>query len=226
MIKALIFDFDGLIIDTEGPDYQAWSETFESFGCALPFAKWAAEIGTYGAFDPYDDLARQLGRPVDRAIIRERRHARFAALMEQQAILPGVERYLREAQQRGLRVGVASSSPRSWVAGYLVRFGLDMHFACLTCGDDVERVKPEPDLYIAALQQLGAQPHEAIAFEDSPNGALAAARAGIFCVAVPNPLTRQLTIAAANMQLTSLANLPLADLLAYIDSLPATRPAP
>jgi HAD superfamily hydrolase (TIGR01509 family) len=221
MIKALIFDFDGLILDTEGPDYQSWQETFASFECSLPLAKWAAEIGTYGAFDPYDDLARQLGRPIDRAVVAQRRRARFAELMERQMIFPGVEQYLLTAKERGLKLGVASSSPRSWVAGYLARFELDGSFDCLLCMDDVERVKPEPDLYIAALRALGAQPHEAIAFEDSPNGALAAARAGIFCVAVPNTLTRQLAIGAANLQLASLADVPLAELLARVGGIPA-----
>jgi HAD superfamily hydrolase (TIGR01509 family) len=217
MIKALIFDFDGLILDTEGPDYQAWQETYESFGCALPLAEWAAEIGTYGAFDPYEYLARQLGRPIDRAAVRARRRTRFAELIEQQAVLPGVEIYLREARERGLRVGIASSSPRSWVVGHLARFGLDQSFDCIKTADDVERVKPDPALYLAALDSLDAQAHEALAFEDSPNGALAATRAGIYCVAVPNRLTQQLALDAANLRLASLAELPLGALLAQID---------
>src|ERR1044071_9576975 len=114
MIKALIFDFDGLIVDTEGPEFQSWQEIYTSFGCVLPLAEWAAEIGTYGAFDPYDYLARQLGRPIDYAAIRARRHTRFDELMEQQTVLPGVEAYIRDAKQRGMRVGIASSSSRAW----------------------------------------------------------------------------------------------------------------
>jgi HAD superfamily hydrolase (TIGR01509 family) len=223
MIKALIFDFDGLIVDTEGPDYQAWQETYASFGCALPLEEWAAEIGTYGAFDPYDYLARQLGRPIDRAAIRERRRARFAELIEQQAVLPGVEGYLREARERGLRVGIASSSPRGWVVGHLARFGLDQSFDCIKTADDVERVKPDPALYLAALDALGVPAHAALAFEDSPNGALAATRAGIYCVVVPNRLTGRLAFDAANPRLASLAELPLAELLARVAATGAAR---
>jgi HAD superfamily hydrolase (TIGR01509 family) len=219
MIKALIFDFDGLIVDTEGPDYQAWQETYESFGCTLPLAEWAAEIGTYGAFDPYDYLARQLGRPIDRAAVQARRRARFAALIEQQAVLPGVEGYIQDAKGRGLRVGIASSSPRSWVVGHLVRFGLEQSFDCIKTADDVERVKPDPALYLAALDALGVQAQEAVAFEDSPNGALAATRAGICVVVVPNRLTQQLAFDAANPRLTSLAEMPLAELLARIEAI-------
>jgi HAD superfamily hydrolase (TIGR01509 family) len=218
MIKALIFDFDGLIIDTEGPDYQAWQETYESFGCTLPLAEWAAEIGTYGAFDPYDYLARQIGGPIDLAAVRARRRARFAELIEQQAVLPGVESYIREARARGLRVGIASSSPRSWVVGHLLRFGFDRGFDSIKTADDVERVKPDPALYLAALDALGVQAHEALAFEDSPNGARAATRAGIYCVVVPNRLTQQLPFEAAYLRLASLAELPLAELLARVDA--------
>jgi HAD superfamily hydrolase (TIGR01509 family) len=225
MIKALIFDFDGLIVDTEGPDYQAWQETYESFGCTLPLEVWAAEIGTYGAFDPYDYLARQFGRPIDLAAVRARRRARFAELIAQQAVLPGVEAYMYEAKQRGLRVGVASSSPRSWVVGHLLRFGLDQRFDSIKTADDVERVKPDPALYLAALDALGVQAHEALAFEDSPNGALAATRAGIYCVVVPNRLTQQLVFQAANLRLTSLGALPLAALLAQVDAIEVDRSA-
>jgi HAD superfamily hydrolase (TIGR01509 family) len=221
MIKALIFDFDGLILDTEGPDYQAWQETYESFGCTLPLTEWAAEIGTFGVFDPYDYLARQLGRAIDRAAVGARRRARCAELIEQQAILPGVEDYLRDARERGLRVGIASSSSRSWVVGHLERFGLDKSFDCIKTADDVARVKPDPALYLAALDALGAQAHEALAFEDSPNGSLAATRAGIYCVAVPNPVTQQLALDVAHLRLASLAELPLGELLGRIEAIGA-----
>jgi HAD superfamily hydrolase (TIGR01509 family) len=225
MIKALIFDFDGLILDTEGPEYQAWQETYASFGCTLPLAEWAAEIGTYGAFDPYDYLVRQLGRPIDRAAVRAQRRARFAELIEQQAVLPGIVSYLQEAKARGLRVGIASSSPRSWVAGHLQRFGLDQSFDCIKTADDVERVKPDPALYLAALGALGVSAGEALAFEDSPNGALAATRAGICCAVVPNRLTQQLAFEAADLRLASLADLPLAELLAQAEASEADRRA-
>jgi HAD superfamily hydrolase (TIGR01509 family) len=225
MIKALIFDFDGLILDTEGPDFQSWQETYESFGCTLPLAEWAMEIGTYGVFDPYDYLARQLGRPIDRAAVRARRHARFAELIEQQTVLPGVEGYIRDAKERGLRVGIASSSPRSWVGGHLARFGLGESFDCIKTADDVERIKPDPALYLAALGALDVQPHEALALEDSPNGALAATRAGIYCVVVPNPLTHQLVLDVADLRLASLAELSLGELIARVKAIGAARAA-
>lgn len=213
MIRALIFDFDGLILETEGPDYQSWREVYQAYGCALPFSKWAECIGTTDAFDPYDYLAAQLEHPIDRDAVRAERRRRFAALMADQAILPGVESYILEARRLGLKLGVASSSTRQWVTGHLERFGLFTYFDSLKSRDDVARTKPDPALYLMSLQALGVEANQAIALEDSPNGVLAAKRAGIFCVAVPNPVTRHLSLDLADLQISSLAELPLEQLL-------------
>jgi len=216
MIKAIVFDFDGLILDTEGPEFQSWQEIYQAHGCALTLEKWAECIGTADAFDPYDLLEERLDRPIDRAAIRARHRARQAELMAGQAVLPGVERTIHEAQAMGLKLGIASSSTREWVTGYLDRFGLRGHFSSLKCADDVALTKPDPALYVLSVQALGVAAHEAVALEDSPNGVLAAKRAGLFCVAVPNALTRQLTFDGADVQLNSLADLPLEALLARL----------
>ena len=126
---------------------------------------------------------------------------------------PGVRDYLDAARRLGLGLAVASSSSRRWVAGHLERLGLADRFDVLRCAEDVTRVKPHPDLYVAALKALGAAPVAAIALEDSPNGVLAAKRAGLFCVAVPNPLTAKLDLTAADILLASLDELPLPALL-------------
>ncbi len=213
MIKALIFDFDGLILDTEVPDYQSWVEVYQAHGCKLPLEQWVACIGTIDAFNPYDDLEQALGQPIDRAAVRLQRRARFAELMADQSILPGVQDYINKAKQLGLKLSVASSSPREWVTGYLSQFGLITHFDVICCGDEVPATKPDPALYLKALQALNIQAHEAIALEDSPNGILAAKRAGLFCVAIPNALTRQLSLSLADYQMNSLIDLPLEKLL-------------
>ncbi|HVC33743.1 MAG TPA: HAD family hydrolase [Chloroflexota bacterium] len=213
MIKALVFDFDGLILDTEGPEFTTWQEIYASHGCELGLATWAVTIGTVGAFDPYAELERQLGQTIDRDAVREQRRRRNAELLRREQVRPGVGDYLAGARQRGLKLAIASSSPRSWVAGHLERLGLIARFDCLTCADDVERVKPEPELYRVALATLGVPANEAVALEDSPNGILAAKRAGLFCVAVPNALTRQLPLDQADLRVDSLAELPLEVLL-------------
>ena len=118
-----------------------------------------------------------------------------------------------EARRLGLGLGVASSSDRRWVEGHLERLGLHAHFDVIRCADDVPRVKPDPALYRAVLDAMGVRPEEAVALEDSPNGVLAAKRAGLACVAVPNPLTARLDLSAADLRVASLAELSLPELL-------------
>jgi HAD superfamily hydrolase (TIGR01509 family) len=211
--RALIFDFDGLILDTEGPEFQSWSEVYAAHGVALDLESWASCIGTIGGFEPFGELEARLGRPIDREAIREQRRRRNQELLTAERVRPGIESYLDSANRLGLRVGVASSSPRSWVAGHLERLGLLDRFHCLRTADDVRTVKPDPELYLAATSALGVEPAAAIAIEDSPNGALAAKRAGLVCVAVPNALTRQLDLAHADLRLDSLADVSLEELL-------------
>ena len=135
---------------------------------------------------------------------------------EQKSALPGVREYIAEAKRLGLHLGVASSSSREWVVGHLTELGLSAYFDCIKCRDDVPRVKPDPALYQAVVETFALQPSQAIALEDSPNGIAAAKRAGLFCVAVPNPLTRQLSLAHADLLVSSLADLPLQHLLEHV----------
>ena len=223
MIRAIVFDFDGLILDTELPEFQSWQDLYQAHGCTLPFAIWATCIGTTEAFDPYAYLEEQLGRAVDREAVRLQQRQQCDALIAAQAVLPGVHDYIAEARRLGLQLGVASSSSRAWVSGHLTRLDLHQHFVCITCRDDVPRTKPDPALYQAALAALGVRPEEAIALEDSPNGILAAKRAGLFCVAVPNVLTCQLPLHHADLQIPSLAALPLPQLLSAVQHRPQTR---
>ena len=214
MIRAVVFDFDGLIMDTEAPEFQAWQEIYRAHGCELPLEVWATGLGTSAdAFNPCDYLEIQLGQPIDRDAIQEKRRRRYRELIKTQAVLPGVRGYIAEAKRLGLRLGVASSSSRAWVVGHLTELGLTPHFECIKCSDDVSRVKPDPALYQCVIESFGLRPEEAVAFEDSPNGIAAAKRAGLWCVAIPNPLTCQLPLGQADLQLTSLAVMPLEQLL-------------
>jgi HAD superfamily hydrolase (TIGR01509 family) len=213
VIELVVFDFDGLILDTELPAFRCWQEIYADHGCELPFETWAACIGTAGGFDPYGDLAERSGRAVDRVAVRARESSRVAELIAGAPPLPGVRDYLEAAGGLGVRLAVASSSSRDWVAGHLDRLGLLGRFHALKCSDDVVRVKPDPGLYRAVLDDLGVAPHRAVALEDSPNGIAAAKGAGLFCVAVPNALTGRLVLDGADLRISSLTDLPLAELL-------------
>ena len=218
-IRALIFDFDGLILDTETPEYQSWQEIYQEFGCDLPIASWGLIVGGNGAsgFDPVDYLEAQVGRKLDRAGLIARRHARDTEIIAASPILPGVVDYLTDARRAGLRLAIASSSPHSWVDPHLTRLGLFDRFDAIICVDDVGVAKPDPGLFLRAAETLNVSREEAIIFEDSPNGVLAAKRAGIFCVAVPNPVTQRLAFNPPDMQLRALSEIRLADLLRQVE---------
>lgn len=217
MVKVLIFDFDGLILDTELPEYRGWQEIYAEHGHELPIEIWGRGIGTVGGFNPYDYLEQLKGQGIERAEIKEKVRARVSELIEAEKILPGIEEYISEAKKLGLKVGLASSSHHAWADTHLTRLGLFEHFDCVRCADDVEIVKPNPALYQAVLDYFEIDGSEAIAFEDSPNGIRAAKSAGIFCVAVPNKLTSQLRVEMADMRLNSLADMPLSELLQMVE---------
>jgi HAD superfamily hydrolase (TIGR01509 family) len=218
MIQALIFDFDGLILETEQPVFQSWQELYHSLGCEIPFEVWGSTIGTAeDIYDPFDELERQLERQVDRSNLGPQRRRRELELIDEQPIMPGVENYLLRGRALGLKIGLASSSSCAWVTGHLKRLDLIEHFDSILGSDDVKRTKPAPDLYLLSLEKLGVSPDQAVVFEDSPNGVAAAKTAGIFAVAVPNIITRQLSLEQADLCLDSLEDMPLDTLLGRLN---------
>ncbi|HEX6972437.1 MAG TPA: HAD family hydrolase [Limnochordia bacterium] len=220
-LDAVIFDFDGLILDTETPEYEAWSELYREHGVELTVGLWGQAVGAgWGEFDAHAYLERCLGRRLDRARLRERYEARKTELIAAQTIRPGVRERLAEARALGLGIGLASSSPRHWVAMHLERLGLLKAFDTLCTADDVARVKPAPELYLLAAERLGTRPARCLALEDSPNGARAAKAAGCFCVVVPNALTRQLPFDAGDLTLATLAEMDLAQIEARLPASP------
>ena len=217
VIKALIFDFDGLILDTETPEYQVWQNIYREHGFELPHDEWGKIIGGYGisTFDAAEHLSLLLQRQLDSVSLRDRHRLESTALTLSQPILPGVMDYLHEAKRLGLQLAIASSSDRAWVHRHAGRLGVLSFFDHVICSEDVGagRTKPYPDLFLKALERLGVGNDQAIALEDSPNGVKAARAAGLFVVAVTNPVTSLLSIENANLTLTSLADLPLPELL-------------
>jgi HAD superfamily hydrolase (TIGR01509 family) len=217
MFKALIFDFDGLILDTETPDLRTWQEMYAEYGFTFPVQSWGQIIGGNGTshFDAVAHLQELVGRPLDVQALQAQQIQMSDALLDKQPILPGVLDLILEAKRHALGLAVASSSDHSWVDSHLSRLGLARHFDKVICAEDVPpgRVKPNPDLFLKALRELHVTGNEAIAFEDSPNGVKAARSAGIFVAAVPNPTTSLLKFDGADLMLKSLADFNLQEFL-------------
>ena len=220
-IRAFLFDFDGLILDTETASRAGWEWLYTEHGFELPPEQWATLVGTIGApFDPMRHLEELVGEPLDADALNERRRAHELSLLETEELRPGILEYIREAERRGLKRAIVSSSSNRWIDMHLSRLehavGWD---AIVAANHDVARAKPRPDLYLEACELIGVRPEEAIAFEDSPNGIRAARAAGIFCVAIPNDVTRDyFGFDEADLVLDSLADLPPEDLLARFEA--------
>ena len=221
MIKALIFDFDGLILDTETPEFRAWQSIYREHGHEIPLEQWGRIIGGLGIsdFDAALHLTELTRGGVDAALLRARHRSRSDALTLSQPVLPGVLDILDEARDLNLDLAIASSSSHAWVDSHLSRLGLFDRFDSIICSDDVPagRTKPYPDLFLKALDALRVQADEAVVFEDSPNGVKAARAAGIFVVAAPNPVTAMLEFDGESLRVDSLTNVKLASLQAYFD---------
>lgn len=215
MIKAIVFDFDGVIIDTETPHYASWQEIFELYNAHLDLSIWTRLIGAAESFDICQHLEDQTGLTFDHEKLKNRQRARYLSMVDDHPIMPGVVDCINAAEGHGLGLGIASSSDGKWVINHLTERGLINSFSAVKSRDDVVRSKPEPDLFLAAVDALGVRPEEAIAIEDSANGVTAAKRAGLYTVVVPNEMTKDLPLEHADLRLDSLARMPLTQLLLY-----------
>ncbi|MFB1083011.1 HAD-IA family hydrolase [Jeotgalibacillus sp. JSM ZJ347] len=168
MIKCMILDFDGLVIDTETSEIESFEKLYETYQVQFPVKKWLEGIGSALSFDPYESLMSEVP-----GVKREELRPQWAQVFE-------------------LNITLASSSSKRWIDRHMEQLDIRQYFDFICTADDVEHVKPEPDLYLKVLAHFNIKSHEAVVFEDSPNGALAAIRAGIQCVAVPNPTTESL----------------------------------
>lgn len=209
-IRALIFDLDGTVVDTESPIFDAWEKVYRDHGQVLPRDIWTTRLGTDGrGFDPMQHLEELVARPLDQEKLKRDRIEHRDAMLADLPPREGVAELVRAASDAGLALAVASSSPEYWVDGNLSRLGLRPYFQVLRCREHVARTKPDPALFEVAASALGVDPTEAIAIEDSPNGVTSAVAAGTFCVAVPGPMTAGLAFDHAHRCLSTLGGMTL-----------------
>ena len=214
-IRALIFDFDGLIVDTESVGYQTWKELYEQHGHALAVETYAQAIGTEfnDLYDPRRDLDALVGEALPWAELEVARIERERELRTTLRTLPGVIDRLTEARELGITCAVASSSPLSWVGTWIEQLELGDHFHHLTTVDDTGKVKPDPSLFLHAAGRMGVPPQEVLVFEDSLNGLRAAVSAEMRCIVVPGPMTQHLDFEGALQRVGSLAEVSLQHLI-------------
>lgn len=204
-ILAVIFDFDGLIVDTETPEYLAWQSVYGQQGWTFPLASWLRNVGRNDS--PFDPLGRfrEPDSPVRPEEAQAAWNAHHARLQERYLTpLPGVIRLLDDLRGHDVRAAVASSSRLTRVRHLLRVLGLGDRFDAVACGDEVPRAKPAPDVYCLAASRLRVAPAACVALEDSAPGIRAAKAAGMRCIAVPSPLTRGMDFSAADGVVDSL----------------------
>ncbi|WP_058302954.1 HAD family hydrolase [Gorillibacterium timonense] len=214
MLKAIVFDFDGTIIDTETAWFVALRDIYKTYGVDLSLELYSGCIGTsLHTFNPYEYLNTHHNLGVDSDELRKVVRARHTELMQEEKIRPGVREYLEQAKEAGLKIGLASSSDREWVERHLKQLGLYDFFDCIRTANDVEKVKPDPALYRKTLEGLGVSVDEAVAIEDSPNGMRAAVAAGIACVVTPNRITALLEFEESRWRVEDLGQLAFTDVV-------------
>lgn len=212
--QAVIFDLDGLIINTEVAGYHIWLREFRRAGLEFDKKGYQQLIGTHnlvGGYRPHEHLAAHLGNNVSARELRKAVDLESIQAIEQEGTMPGVLRILEEAKRKGIKLAVGSSSGRKWVHGHLQRLGIFDDFDTIVTSDDTEHAKPEPDIYLKVLENLNVAPENALVLEDSYNGVLASHRAGIRVIAVPNEVTTGQDFSLATAILPSLEALNLAE---------------
>ena len=214
-MKAIIFDFDGLIVDTETIWYEAYKEILNNHGLELSLEQFSKGVGTEDT-ELYKYIKENLVSPVDPMEIEGLVQELVMIKLGFPALREGVADYLKDAKELGLKIGLASSSSPKWVEGFLTKLNIIQYFDVIKTRDDVSEIKPSPELYIKAVEALGVFPSEAVAFEDSLNGLKAARSAGLHCVIVPNSVTAHLDFDDYSLRLSSMGEKALVHVLKVI----------
>lgn len=203
--RAVLFDFDGVLVDTEWAIYQAWLRTFQAHGHDLPLDIYTRCIGTdFATWSPKIHLEELTGQAFDWHDLDAQRQQEIMAELEGEGPMLGAATLLAELAEMKIPTAVVSSSSHDWVDGWLNKIGLRQHFLTTVCRGDAPRIKPAPDLFLEAAKRLELPPQECLVIEDSQNGLKAAKAAGMSVWIVPNRVTKSLDFSAAEQVFQSL----------------------
>ncbi len=206
--KAVIFDFDGLLVDTEYAIYTSWLRVFQAEGHPLPLDLFNQCLGSgYTHWNPGDHLERLTGKSYDWDAINARRQTEIVSELEHEGLFPGAQELIERLYEAGIPMGVASSSSHRWVDNWLNKLGVMPYFKTVVCRDDGLAVKPAPDLFLRAAQNLGIAPESCLVLEDSQNGVVAAVSAGMKVIAIPNRVTQEADFSKATLVINAIAAL-------------------
>jgi len=206
---AIVFDFDGLVVDTEWVEYVSIDAVFREHGTQLSEDLWRSFIGTVDHPHWTEILEQQVGRSLDREQLRHERVEANRHVIESLPVQAGVGELMADARSARIPMAIASSSPRHWVEGHLRRVGLWELLDAVATGDEVERTKPDPAVYRLAVDRLGNDGPGVVALEDSVTGCHAAIGAGLSVVAVPSRMTTGMDFSHAHLVVQSVGELDL-----------------
>lgn len=212
-MKAVIFDFDGLILDTETAWYESYNKAlWEYHMFELSLEEFVKCVGSDDK-SMFNYLQEELGDAFDSQRIKEKARKVHTEKMKVAKAREGVEGYLMDASKLGLKVALATSSTREWVTTHLTNLNLISYFDHLITQDDVKEIKPAPDLFLKAIDVLNIDPSEAIVFEDSLNGLIAAQKSNLKTIIVPNPVTENLPFENYHLKLRSMGDMSLLEVI-------------
>ncbi len=212
-VAAVVFDFDGLLMDTESTMLESWQHEWRQHGLELDLDGFWPRHGGDVTEDRYRRLATAVGPGYDRAVSHARRTTHRNALNRHLELCPGIASWLDQGKAAGLRLAVATSSPSSWSRPLLAGVGRLDTFEVIACGDEVAHPKPAPDVYLLALERLRLTARQVVAIEDSPHGVVAAQTAGMRCIAIPNAHADPALFGSADLVLSSAADISLGQAL-------------
>lgn len=212
MLKALIFDFDGVIVDTETQWYEIYRDWLkEEYNYDLNIRDYLVCVGA-NSRELFAFLREAIGPEVDGEAFERSATDEFIRRSSVLPLMKGVEALIKDAKARGLKLAIATSATRRKPESHLKRLGILEYFDAFSTAELCENIKPAPDLFLKAAELLKVSPEECLAIEDSGNGLISANRAGMRCLLVPNDITRHCEFEPCYKRADSLADVDLTEI--------------
>jgi beta-phosphoglucomutase family hydrolase len=208
MLRAVIFDMDGLMIDTERLHHESFKTVLEQHGITpVPNAMGVIHTSGISAEANWEHFKKEYALDADtEELTKAKNDAHLKLLKTKVEAMPGLLGLLKNLKANGYKVGIASSSIREHIDLVTDRLGIGGFFDAITSGDEVTNGKPAPDIFLKAATKLGAKPAECVVLEDAMNGMRAGKAAGMFVIVVPNEFTKNEDFGMADLIVSSLAD--------------------